>query len=46
MEHKLIAYFEQTLDTSEQKEVEQWIAESTEHKKYTRIRLGYGKAPV
>jgi ferric-dicitrate binding protein FerR (iron transport regulator) len=33
MEHKLIAYYEQTLDVSEQQEVEQWIAESAEHKK-------------
>lgn len=33
MEHKLIAYYEQTLDASEQPEVEQWIAESAEHKK-------------
>ena len=33
MEHKLIAYYEQTLDASEQQEVEQWIAESAEHKK-------------
>ncbi|GEM_PF-1795808 len=33
MEHKLIAYYEQTLDASEQKEVEQWMAESPEHKK-------------
>ncbi|WP_114791854.1 FecR family protein [Niabella yanshanensis] len=33
MEHKLIAYYEQTLDAPEQQEVEQWIAESAEHKK-------------
>ncbi len=33
MEHKLIAYHEQKLDDSEQQEVEQWIAESAEHKK-------------
>lgn len=33
MEHKLIAYYEQTLNASEQLEVEQWIAESAEHKK-------------
>ncbi|ULT45287.1 FecR domain-containing protein [Niabella defluvii] len=33
MEHKLIAYYEQTLDAPEQLEVEHWIAESPEHKK-------------
>ena len=33
MEHKLIAYYEQALGAPEQLEVEQWIAESAEHKK-------------
>lgn len=33
MEHKLIAFYEQTLDASEQKEVEQWLSEDAEHQK-------------
>lgn len=33
MEHKLIAYYEQTLGALERKEVEQWIANSPENKK-------------
>lgn len=32
-EHKLIAYYEQTLDASEQQEVKLWIAESDAHQK-------------
>src|SRR5690606_5577716 len=33
MEHKLIAFYEQTLGASEQREVEQWLAADPEHKK-------------
>lgn len=33
MEHKLIAYYEQTLDASERKEVEQWLEEKPAHRK-------------
>ncbi|MGC4235462.1 MAG: FecR family protein [Niabella sp.] len=33
MEHKLIAFYEQTLDASEQKEVEQWLEADPAHKK-------------
>jgi len=33
MEHKLIAFYEQTLNASEQKEVEQWLETDPAHKK-------------
>ena len=33
MEHKLIAFYEQTLDAHERREVEQWLAEDTAHQK-------------
>ncbi|WP_018626385.1 FecR domain-containing protein [Niabella aurantiaca] len=33
MEHKLIAYYEQTLDASERKEVERWLQEEPAHRK-------------